>query len=415
MGYVVYLTDGNPLSNDLVLDVSEAGDGSVVDNSKAPFALLRRGARNYADDMSTALVRITENFRNSTPPAHPLEGQLWFNTGSGGELRLYQPGYQPDPWRQVAFADQLGQGLPPAATVTLTGHVTGSGNFNNGSLTLNTTLQTVLAGANPNQTFTNPTISVDEYGRVRSIVAGGGTSAQTIINALGYTPLRNDSDNMSGSLGVAGNLNVGGKVMEGGYALLPAGAIIMWSGATNNIPGGWALCNGQPGTPNLTDKFIMGAGSVPTHTVGGNSFLSTTGFGGTITVSAAGAHSHNISMGSAGGHSHGGSTGYHSLSINEIPPHQHATAFGESPGRGYAGRYGNTGTTNNAGSNGGIDYDNYDFLTSSVGLGYGHAHSINLDGDHTHSLSLSDAGSHSHDFSFDNRPAFYALAFIIKL
>ena len=42
---------------------------------------------------------------------------------------------------------------------------------------------------------------------------------------------------------------------------VPVGGIIMWSGATNNIPTGWALCDGQNGTPNLQDKFIVGAGS----------------------------------------------------------------------------------------------------------------------------------------------------------
>ena len=42
---------------------------------------------------------------------------------------------------------------------------------------------------------------------------------------------------------------------------VPTGGIIMWSGATNNIPSGWALCDGNNGTPNLQDKFIVGAGS----------------------------------------------------------------------------------------------------------------------------------------------------------
>ena len=42
---------------------------------------------------------------------------------------------------------------------------------------------------------------------------------------------------------------------------VPVGGIIMWSGATNNIPSGWALCDGQNGTPNLQDRFIVGAGS----------------------------------------------------------------------------------------------------------------------------------------------------------
>ena len=44
------------------------------------------------------------------------------------------------------------------------------------------------------------------------------------------------------------------------YAV-PTGGIIMWSGAIVNIPTGWALCDGSSGTPDLRDKFVMGAGS----------------------------------------------------------------------------------------------------------------------------------------------------------
>ena len=41
--------------------------------------------------------------------------------------------------------------------------------------------------------------------------------------------------------------------------LLPIGSIIMWSGTT--IPTNWALCNGANGTPDLRDRFVVGAGS----------------------------------------------------------------------------------------------------------------------------------------------------------
>jgi hypothetical protein len=42
---------------------------------------------------------------------------------------------------------------------------------------------------------------------------------------------------------------------------IPVGGIIMWSGSVASIPAGWALCNGANGTPNLLDRFIVGAGS----------------------------------------------------------------------------------------------------------------------------------------------------------
>lgn len=40
------------------------------------------------------------------------------------------------------------------------------------------------------------------------------------------------------------------------------GMIMLWSGSIASIPGGWALCNGGNGTPDLTDYFIVGAGNL---------------------------------------------------------------------------------------------------------------------------------------------------------
>jgi len=44
------------------------------------------------------------------------------------------------------------------------------------------------------------------------------------------------------------------------YFMVPKGGIIIWSGSINNIPEGWVLCDGNNGTPNLTDRFVLGAG-----------------------------------------------------------------------------------------------------------------------------------------------------------
>lgn len=42
---------------------------------------------------------------------------------------------------------------------------------------------------------------------------------------------------------------------------IPQGSIIPWYGNLSSIPSGFALCNGQNGTPDLRDRFIVGAGS----------------------------------------------------------------------------------------------------------------------------------------------------------
>lgn len=39
-----------------------------------------------------------------------------------------------------------------------------------------------------------------------------------------------------------------------------SGMIVMWSGSVASIPAGWHLCDGTVGTPNLRDRFVVGAG-----------------------------------------------------------------------------------------------------------------------------------------------------------
>ena len=56
-----------------------------------------------------------------------------------------------------------------------------------------------------------------------------------------------------------------------GGGSLPMGSIIMWSGDTSSIPTGWQLCDGTNGTPDLRNRFVMGAGSTyPVGNTGGN-------------------------------------------------------------------------------------------------------------------------------------------------
>jgi len=85
---------------------------------------------------------------------------------------------------------------------------------------------------------------------------------------------------------------------------IPIGGIILWSGAVNTIPYTYRLCNGQNGTPDLRDRFVLGAGG-------------------------------NNGVGAVGGsttHSHGGGTANATLNINQIPGHNHGV---NDPGHGH--------------------------------------------------------------------------------
>ena len=72
----------------------------------------------------------------------------------------------------------------------------------------------------------------------------------------------------------------------------PSGGIVMWSGSIASIPSGWLLCNGSSGTPDLRDRFIVGAGS--TYAV-----AATGGSANAVVVS----HTHTASV-SDPGHQH---------------------------------------------------------------------------------------------------------------
>jgi len=106
---------------------------------------------------------------------------------------------------------------------------------------------------------------------------------------------------------------------------IPAGGIIMWSGSIANTPAGWALCDGTNGTPDLRDRFVVGASA--TKAVGA--------VGGSAT------HNHTATTGGAsdprwvddnsGGDDHwvSGSNHTHAITTNaasNLPPY-YALAF----------------------------------------------------------------------------------------
>ncbi len=173
----------------------------------------------------------------------------------------------------------------------------------------------------------------DLCGKVDSLIAGD-------INALAADLVAHKADNVH----------------------IPKGLISMWSGLISEIPDGWVLCDGNNGTPNLKDRFIMGAVTDATiNKTGGQNEV-------TLTVEQMPSHSHSGSTGIGGSHTHnvtvvdgvGGSYNH--------PPLQ------GSPTR-------TSQTTNSAGS-------------------------------HSHSLSINNTGEGQ---PHENRPAFYKLAFIMKV
>ena len=139
------------------------------------------------------------------------------------------------------------------------------------------------------------------------------------------------------------------------------GMITMWSGNKSEIPEGWALCDGNNGTPNLTNRFILGSNS---------SVSNVKNTGGSTT------HTHNITVNG------------HRLTINEMPSHRHTVCTynkcGDTYGSQDASRYKSCADTQET------------ILTNGVGGSQAHSHS---------------ASSNSRE----HMPPYYILGFIMKM
>jgi len=195
--------------------------------------------------------------------------------------------------------------------------------------------------------------------------------------------------------------NIGGTI--------PSGGIILWSGAANAIPTGWYLCDGQNSTPDLRNRFVVGAGDAyAVDATGGSAdatLVSHTHGSGNLGTGNAGSHSHSGNTNNTGDHSHSGNT-------NNTGDHAHRWGTDDADG---------AGGTGNPDANGGQTWRAW---TDTQGA---HSHNINTNnsGSHSHNINTNNTGDHSHNVSGDtassgssatgaNLPPYYALCYIMK-
>ena len=82
------------------------------------------------------------------------------------------------------------------------------------------------------------------------------------------------------------------------------GTIVMWSGTLDNIPNGYALCDGSNKTPNLVDKFVYSSNEQSKiGQVGGNTNNQVKLQGDNVPQITGGSHHHSMDFNS-GAHQH---------------------------------------------------------------------------------------------------------------
>ena len=231
----------------------------------------------------------------------------------------------------------------------------------------------VNVGAVFNEASTNADFRVESDGNDHMLFVDGSN------NKVGI-----GKNSPAHKLDVVGNINSSSKIKEVGYDLIPKGVIVMWQGAS--APSGWALCKGQTinnldgttGTaPDLRERFIVGAGENDNATVDGPKY-SANAVGGDIDMK----HKH------------------------DVDPDDFVTDDDE-------GAHAHSGTT--SGPSG--TYDPAVSLTTNDVASDNHTHTFSTagtQGNHRHTIKVGDTES-TEASNYENRPPYFALAFIIKL
>lgn len=221
------------------------------------------------------------------------------------------------------------------------------------------------------------------------------------------TVLRGTEDDASNEIEVPAG---GGRATAGGAALLTEdddlsevvfapGMLMLWYGAAINVPTGWAICNGSNGTPDLRNRFVVGAGDTYALDAQG------------------GAVSNTPTMDSQGGHTHGGTVAPTVLTEDNMPQHSHriyarssSALAGNSRGFSYAQTAGVEGQTVE-------DSRTFGYQTTAPQSGGNPIIEAAGTGDpegHTHGLDMDSAGSHSHTISaVPTLPPYKAIYYIM--
>lgn len=259
--------------------------------------------------------------------------------------------------------------------------------------------------ASGNWTFTQP---IEADGGILGNIQGdtSGTHTGNVIGDVTGNLTGNAHGNHTGSF--TGNLDTRGHTVQMddgqidpawiaglgnivGAVGVPIGGIITFWGEIADIPENWFLCDGTNGTPDLRDRFIVGAGV----TFGVNSA------GGSAT------HTHGVEVAPGGAHVHTGSVGDTSLTVNQIPNHRHISGVVDDTVRPF-----NLGTLAADPIRSGAVQSNNNTGNLTGYTGYAGAGES-----HTHTLSVESGGAHAHTgetSASGNIPPYFALMYIMR-
>lgn len=198
MSYTILKSNGTVLTT--------IADGTINTTSTS-LGLPGRNYAGYGNTLDTNFVHLTENFANTSPPANPLQGQLWFDTNNS-TLKVCPADGTTNSLAWLSLTSTSSGGTTTFGQVTITGNLAS----NNVTATNGITGDTItvrLATVTANATISNAAMTTANIGTLttRAITAGSTSTTGNItgvwtVTGAGGNALVVSSGNIYASTGI---------------------------------------------------------------------------------------------------------------------------------------------------------------------------------------------------------------------
>ena len=172
MAYTIIKSDGTVLTT--------IADGTINTTSTS-LGLPGRNYAGYGQYLDTDFVHVLENFASTTPPANPLQGQLWFDTNVN-VLKVCPSNYITTASSWLSLTSTSSGGTTTFGQVSITGNLSSNNATFTNSLTSDT-FTTRLMTVTANATIANANVTTGNVGTLNTtlITTGANTTAGSLV------------------------------------------------------------------------------------------------------------------------------------------------------------------------------------------------------------------------------------------
>ena len=207
MAYTIIKSNGQVLTT--------IADGTI-NTSASSLALPGRNYAGYGQYLDTNMVHIVESFANVSPPANPLQGQLWYNTNTN-TLNLCPADGTTNASSWLTLTTTSSGGTTTFGALTVTGNIQAN-NINATNGISGDTITVRLATVTANATIANATVTTANLGTTRTTTITAGSQATN--GTLTGVWTANGSGTANSISGTSMWITGGNLVISGGSATL---------------------------------------------------------------------------------------------------------------------------------------------------------------------------------------------------